>query len=101
MCGRFQLDISEERLIEAFGVSTISDFQRRWNIAPTEEAIVVREHDGRREAVKLRWGLVPFWAENESIGNRMINARAESARMKPAYRSAFKSRRCLVPATGF
>lgn len=101
MCGRFQLDILEERLVEIFGTSEITDFQRRWNIAPTQRAIVIRASDDEREAALLRWGLVPSWADDESIGNRMINARSESARTKPAYRAAFASRRCVVPATGF
>ena len=74
----------------------------RYNIGPTQEALVVRETpDGAREAVALRWGLIPFWAKDPSIGNRMINARAEGLVDKPAFRAAFRRRRCLVPADGF
>jgi len=101
MCGRFQLDINPDRLFEIFGVPEITGFRRRWNIAPTQGALVIRAAGGKRAASTLRWGLVPFWADDETIGSRMINARAESARTKPAYRAAFKSRRCLIPATGF
>jgi len=101
MCGRFQIDIDEQRLIEIFGTAEIADFQRRWNVAPTQRVLAVREREGVREAASLRWGLVPFWADDEAIGNRLINARAETARSKPASRAAFASRRCLIPATGF
>jgi putative SOS response-associated peptidase YedK len=101
MCGRFQIDINQDRLAQIFGVPEITAFHRRWNVAPTQRALVIREREDAREAAKLRWGLVPSWADDESIGSRMINARAETARTKPAYRAAFASRRCLIPATGF
>ena len=74
----------------------------RWNIAPTTGIAVVRqEADGEREVLDMRWGLVPSWAKPESKVPLMINARAETVATKPAYRSAFKSRRCIVPATGY
>lgn len=76
------------------------DFKPRYNIAPTQEVpIVVRESPNR--AVMMRWGLVPFWAKDPKIGNKMINARAETVQTKPAYRASLKRRRCIVPATGF
>ena len=74
----------------------------RYNIAPTMDALVVRETPaGEREAVMLRWGLVPAWAKDPAIGSRMFNARAEGVADKPAFRAAFRRRRCLVPADGF
>ena len=76
------------------------DFKPRYNIAPTQEVpIVVRESPNR--AVMMRWGLVPFWAKDPKIGNKTINARAETVQTKPAYRASLKRRRCIVPATGF
>ena len=74
----------------------------RYNIAPTQYLAAIRETDeNARELVMLRWGLVPFWAKDPSIGNRMINARAETVAEKPSYRAAYRHRRCLVLADGF
>ncbi len=75
----------------------------RYNIAPTQEVPAVRRgpEDGERHLALLRWGLIPSWAKEASIGSRMINARAESVAEKPAYRTAFRRRRCLIPADGF
>lgn len=90
---------------EAFGVGvgvTLDwTLPLQFNIAPTQTVAAVRVAEGGRELCQLRWGLVPHWADDPKIGNRMINARAESAATKPAYRDAFKSRRCLVVADGF
>jgi len=88
-----------------FGVSSLSEesvIPARYNIAPTQQIAAVRDNEsGVRELVMLRWGLVPFWAKDPSIGNRMINARAETVAEKPSYRNAYKHRRCLVLASGF
>lgn len=74
----------------------------RFNVAPTQSAPVVRvDAEGRRVAVSLRWGLVPFWASDPAIGSRLINARGEEAAGKPSFRAAFKARRCLVPMSDF
>ena len=74
----------------------------RYNIAPTQDIAAIRNtQEEERELVLLRWGLVPFWAKDPSIGNRMINARAETVAEKPAYRAAYKHRRCVVLADGF
>jgi putative SOS response-associated peptidase YedK len=73
-----------------------------YNVAPTQTALIVRQDgSGERTAVEAKWGLVPFWAEDPGIGNRLINARAEEAAVKPAFREAVKRRRCLVPTSGF
>lgn len=78
------------------------EIQPRYNIAPTQNIAAIREGaDKERELVLLRWGLIPFWAKDPSIGNRMINARAETVAEKPSYRAAFRHRRCAVLADGF
>ena len=103
MCGRYTLTASPEQIIAHFGLRQAPDVEARYNIAPTQEVPVVRrlEAGGPRSADLLRWGLVPFWADDLKIGNRMINARAETVATKPAYRASFRRRRCLVPADGF
>ena len=102
MCGRFAFYSPSEAAAALFGVSASIEVQPRYNIAPTQfVAAIRRDQDERRELVMLRWGLVPFWAKNPSIGNRMINARAETVAEKPAYRAAYRHRRCVVLADGF
>lgn len=103
MCGRFTLFEPAEELAQVFGLSAAALPGPRYNIAPSQPIAAVRlcpEGSGR-ELAMLRWGLIPSWARDPSIGNRMINARAETAATMPAFRSAFRSRRCLVPANGF
>jgi putative SOS response-associated peptidase YedK len=103
MCGRYVQTSPVEALRAVF------DFQGpglnlapHWNAAPTQDLPVVRRRDdGQRELVLMRWGLVPYWATDPSVGSRMINARGESVAEKPAFRAAFQSRRCLIPADGF
>lgn len=103
MCGRFTLFESSQVLSREFGVLIPSPLAPRYNIAPTRTVAVVRTRPevGEREFALLRWGLIPSWAKDPSIGARMINARAETAPGKPAFRNAFRRRRCLVPASGF
>lgn len=105
MCGRFTLKTPAADWLPMFGIdASISDslhISPRYNIAPTQLVSAIRMQDESRSAVQLRWGLIPFWAKDKSIGNRMINARSETAASKPAFRAAFKSRRCLVVADGF
>jgi putative SOS response-associated peptidase YedK len=103
MCGRYTLTSSGEDLALAFDLSELPLVVPRYNMAPTQEAAVVRvtEPDGPRRLDPLKWGLIPYWAKEASIGNRMINARAESVAEKPAYRWSFKKKRCLVAADGF
>ncbi len=102
MCGRFAFYSPSEATAALFGVSGASPMEPRYNIAPTQTIAAIRdaETDGR-ELTMLRWGLVPFWAKDASIGNRMINARAETVAEKPAFRAAYRRRRCLVLADGF
>lgn len=101
MCGRFAFYSPAEAVIKYFGVPDAAAIEARYNIAPTQSVPVVRDMDGENVLSLLHWGLVPFWAKEKSIGNRMINARAETVSEKPAYRAAFRHRRCLIPATGF
>jgi putative SOS response-associated peptidase YedK len=102
MCGRFAFYSPSEATAALFGVSGTLPVEARYNIAPTQYIAAIREDaDDGRELTMLRWGLVPFWAKDPSIGNRMINARAETVAEKPAYRAAWRRRRCLVLADGF
>lgn len=103
MCGRFTLLIPGEELAESFNLEAAPALAPRYNIAPTQPVATVRRNPdtGRRELVHVHWGLIPFWAKDPSIGSRMINARSETVAEKPAYRAAFKYRRCIVPASGF
>jgi putative SOS response-associated peptidase YedK len=103
VCGRFTLFSSEETLARTFGVGAVPALPARYNIAPAQSVAVVRVNPDRREreSVLLRWGLIPFWAKDPAIGNRLINARAETAAGRPAFRAAFRHRRCLVPVDGF
>jgi putative SOS response-associated peptidase YedK len=101
MCGRFTLHHSVDELAKRFGVELVqTDVTPSYNVAPTQRVAVVTG-DRERSLQSFVWGLVPFWAKDPSIGNRMINARAETVAEKPAYKHAFQRRRCLIPADGF
>jgi putative SOS response-associated peptidase YedK len=103
MCGRFVVASSPELLAERFAVDDVSvvDDEPHYNVAPRAQVRVVRERHDRRVLSQLRWGLVPSWAKDPSIGDRMINARAEQLAEKPAFRRSFEKKRCIIPADGF
>jgi putative SOS response-associated peptidase YedK len=102
MCGRYTHKLNWKQIHRLATLTTPPlEFPDSFNVAPTQRAPIVREVDGQRRLDLLRWGLVPFWADDAKIGNSLINARADTAATKPAFRAAFKSRRCLVPASGF
>ena len=102
MCGRFAFYSPTEAAAGLFGVHGAPELEPRYNVAPTQLIAAAREAGaGAREFVMLRWGLIPFWAKDPGIGNRMINARVETVAGKPAYREAFRKRRCIVFADGF
>jgi putative SOS response-associated peptidase YedK len=102
MCGRFAFYSPSEATAALFGVDTAAQAEPRYNIAPTQFIAVLRhDEDKNSELVTLRWGLVPSWAKDPSIGNRMINARAETIAEKPSFRTAYRKRRCLILADGF
>ena len=101
MCGRFTLTSNMDDLQGRFGFEARDlVFRPSYNIAPTQLVLAVTT-DGQRQAELMRWGLVPFWAKDIKIGYRMINAVGETAATKPAFRAAFKKRRCLILADGF
>lgn len=102
MCGRFAFYSPTEATAALFGVAASIPVEPRYNIAPTQYVAAIRnDATAGRELVMLRWGLVPFWAKDPSIGNRMINARAETVAEKPSFRAAYRQRRCLVLGDGF
>jgi putative SOS response-associated peptidase YedK len=101
VCGRYSLSTPRDVLIDLFDLEEATPVGARYNIAPTQEAAVVRLRAGGRRLDALRWGLVPSWAEDASIGARLINARAETVAAKPSFADSFRMRRCLVPADGF
>lgn len=101
MCGRFYLDAPNEVLASHFSLDVVPDLFPRFNIAPSQQIAAVLMTEQGRQLKLLRWGLIPFWAKDEKIGYSTINARAETVDSKPAFRSAFKARRCLIPASGF
>ncbi len=105
MCGRFTLT-QPARIAAKFGLDNLAPvepefYTPRFNVAPTERIVVIPTSDMQREARRMRWGLIPRWAKDASIGARLINARSESVDSKPAFRAAFRQRRCLIPADGF
>jgi putative SOS response-associated peptidase YedK len=102
MCGRFTLTAPADVVADHYQLSLIPLLAPRYNIAPTQPVAAVRlDQAGGREWTHFRWGLVPSWARDLSIGSKMINARSETAAEKQSFRTAFKRRRCLIPATGF
>ena len=103
MCGRYTLTLSGDALAEAFDLAEVPELSPRYNVAPTQEVATLRQDaPGTAPGLTLmRWGLIPRWAKDKSIGNRMINARSETVAEKPAYRGPFKRQRCLILADGF
>ncbi len=103
MCGRFSNDAKPEQIEAEFKIGKLNPklFTPRYNIAPTQMIPVVLEQSGERIIESLRWGLIPTWAKDQSIGSKMINARAETLAEKPSFRDAFKNKRCIIPASGF
>ena len=101
MCGRFTLAVPGEQVAAQFQLAAPPALAARYNIAPTQQVAAVRAAEGGRELALFRWGLVPSWAKDPSVGARMINARSETAAEKPAFRTALRQRRCLIPADGF
>ncbi len=105
MCGRFTLRHSVEEVAARFDTQqTLFEFPARYNIAPTQPVAVITQNahgDGVRALEGYRWGLVPSWAKDESIGTKLINARVETLQEKPSFKHALGRRRCLIPADGF
>ena len=103
MCGRFTLILTTEMLAEIFGLTELPRIEPRYNIAPSQQVAAIRTlaDNEHREVAMLKWGLIPRWAKDPSIGHKMINARAETIAEKPSFREPFKRRRCLILADGF
>ena len=102
MCGRFVGFRSLEELKDIFPIDRAGcEVVASYNVAPSQEVLVIVKHGGENWLDRFHWGLVPFWAKDISIGSKMINARSESIAEKPSFRNAFKKRRCLIPADGF
>lgn len=105
MCGRFTSKTKPAEIAETFDVDEVSETAMKsepsYNVAPTQQILVVSEHHDSRRLETMKWGLVPFFAKDASGGARMINARAEAVVDKPAFRRAFEKRRCLIPVDGF
>src|SRR6188472_449549 len=102
MCGRFTQQRPTSEIAAIFEAEDIADDPGgRFNVAPTDEALVVVQRDDRRAVVAYRWGLIPHWATQAKVGSSMINARAETVTRSPAFARAFQRRRCLVPVDSF
>jgi len=102
MCGRFTSLLSPELLSVIYGILAPPDLLPRYNIAPSQPVLVVRQDDsGQRELATVNWGLIPSWAKDPKIGHSLINARSETIAEKPSFRTAFRRRRCIIPASGF
>jgi putative SOS response-associated peptidase YedK len=102
MCGRFALDTSPNKLAKNFHLASEVEFHSSWIIASSTKICSITADDkGSRNLRLMKWRLIPSWAKDASIGNKLTNARRESVAEKPSYRSAFKTRRCIIPASGF
>src|ERR1700674_777425 len=106
MCGRYTLKAPVKSLVDLFQLAEapeVAQLPFRYNIAPTQQVPALRISTAHksRELAMFRWGLIPSWAKDLKIGNQLINARSETVAEKPAFRSAFRKRRCLMPADGF
>jgi putative SOS response-associated peptidase YedK len=101
MCGRYTLVVSIEELMDHYLIENLQEFAPRYNIAPTQMVLAVINDGSKNRIGQLKWGLVPTWSKTEKEGFKMINARAETVVDKPAFRTAFQRKRCLIPADGF
>lgn len=101
MCGRFAQKHPTAELKAYYNTSNVVEYPGRYNIAPSLPVLTIAQQGSNRTMQLMRWGLVPSWAKDIAIGNKMINARAETVDEKPSFRAAFKRRRCLLPASGF
>lgn len=103
MCGRFALTSDESRICTLFGVDLSTPITPRFNISPSQKILVIRLQSQTHKHVSslLRWGLIPSWSRDQSVGARLTNARSETVLTKPSFRDSFRRRRCLIPANGF
>lgn len=101
MCGRYTLTVNLQTIAQVFNVAPTLETKPRYNIAPTQEVVSIMSDDGTKHLAWLRWGLIPKWAKDASIGSRMINIRADTLGEKPSFRRLLDSKRCLMVADGF
>lgn len=101
MCGRFVANIPAGVLKEIFNLQEVPPLEPRYNVTPSQQAAVVRNHGDHNRLDYLKWGLVPTWSKDPGIGSHMINARCETVYEKPAFRHSIKYRRCIIPTSGF
>lgn len=103
MCGRFAQVLSRRILELLYRLDYMMEPEPRYNLAPSQQALVVRAgpQQGKRELVRLQWGLIPSWTRDERGGNKPINARAETVALKPSFRQALQQRRAIIPASGY
>jgi putative SOS response-associated peptidase YedK len=101
MCGRFAQRSDSKKLAKEFKVAEVPQVEARYNVAPTQNILGVRTVADEREMTFFKWGLIPSWAKDTSMGARLINACSETVKEKPSFRQAFKQRRCIIPADGF
>jgi putative SOS response-associated peptidase YedK len=103
MCGRYTITVSEDELIARYAAEEPTNRYHtpRFNVAPTQRVPVILNEEGIIKIDAFKWGLIPFWAKDTKVGFKMINARADTVAEKPSFRTAFKQRRCLIPADGF
>lgn len=102
MCGRFTLTAEETEILERFQLEhEIGNYEKRYNIAPSQQVLAVINDGATNRAGYLKWGLVPPWAKDPAIGSKMINARGETLAEKPSFRSSYRRKRCLIVADGF
>lgn len=101
MCGRFAQRSPAKKVVKQFKVKEVPPLAERYNVAPAQMILGIRGESGAREAMFFKWGLVPRWAKDPGIGNKLINARSETVEEKPSFREAFRRRRCIIPADGF
>ena len=100
MCGRYTLTVNIKTIAEKFGVEPTLEAEPRYNVAPTQNVVSIMRN-GTTHLAELRWGLIPSWAKDESVGSRMINARAETLAEKSSFKGLLRSKRCLIVADGF
>ena len=101
MCGRFAQKSPAKKIAKQFKFEEVPPLAERYNVAPTQMILGIREEAAAREATFFTWGLVPRWAKDPGIGNKLINARSETVEEKPSFRESFRRRRCIIPADGF
>lgn len=101
MCGRYFLYYDKDFIIDAFNIVNEFDYVDRFNIAPSQDVLAVVKGSNGNRAGYMKWGLIPKWANDPKIGNKLINARSETVEEKPSFKESFYQKRCLIPASGF